>query len=240
MDRVGIQPGTGTMMTPEGKAQYVAFLQSQTWLDKDQASDVALPGIRMDLGIPENPANAWLERCVAAWLMGPTPEWQQASDKQQQFLQQAQQAFTQQQAMTPQMPGVPPAQFQPPPMGPLPTPFPVLPNLTEIPVAQAVVKRLSALMFDPRYADTKKYPPAWQKVVTDVYSQARQAQIPPIIPKVDIRGIANDATTLGQEEAAHPTPLQPGQQAASSAPQPAQAPHGVAHMGVPGMPKIPA
>jgi hypothetical protein len=234
IDQIGIQPGTGTMMTPEGKAQYVAFLQQQQWMDQDQASDVALPGIRADLGIPENPANAWLERCIGAWLRGPTPEWTAAQQKQAQLVQAAQQAFTQQQAMTPQMPGVPPAQFTPPQMAPLPSPFPALPNLTEIPIAQAVVKRLSSLLFDPRYADTAKYPPAWQKLVTDVYSQARQAQIPPIIPKVDIRGIANDATTLGQEEAAHPTPLQPGQPAASSKPQPQ-----VATMGQQPHPAIP-
>ena len=212
IDQIGIQPGTGTMMTPEGKAQYVAFLQSQQWLTQDQASDVALPGIRMDLGIPENPVQSWLERCVSAWLMGPTPAWVQESEQQaqtlasqQQQVQTAQQAYTAQ-AQQNQLHGIATLPFTPPqfqPMNPLPTPFPSLPTLTEIPVAQAVVKRLNALMFDPRYADTQKYPSAWQKLVTDVYAQARQAQIPPPPPaKVDIKGVAADAPTLEAEEAA--------------------------------------
>lgn len=227
IDTIGIQPGTGTMMTPEGKAQYVAFLQQQKWLDQDQASDVALPGIRADLGIPENPAVAWLERCVSAWMMGPTPEWTQAQQAQAQQIQQAQQAY-QAQAQQFQQAGQQPPAFQPPQLPPLPSPFPNLPTLTEIPVAQAVVKRLGALMFDPRFADTKKYPAPWQALVTNVYSQARTAQIPPNIPKIEIRGQAKDAQTLSEEEGATPSQAKP------------QQPQGVAHQTAPPMPRIAA
>lgn len=91
VDQVGIQPGTGTMMTPEGKAQYVAFLQSQQWMDPSQASEVALPGIRMDLGLPENPFEQSIERAVGSWLEGPPDGWVQAKQEQDQVMQQYQQ-----------------------------------------------------------------------------------------------------------------------------------------------------
>jgi hypothetical protein len=94
VDRVGIQPGTGSMMTPEGKAQYIAFLQSQQWMLPDQAAEVALPSIRMDLGLPTEPVIAALEREVTAWLKGPPEGWVQA---QQQYMQ-AKAAYDQQQA----------------------------------------------------------------------------------------------------------------------------------------------
>ncbi len=183
--------------------------------------------------VTENPATAWIERCVGAWLQGPSPEWVQESQRQAQEVEQAQAQWQQQAQANPLLATVHP--FAPPQFAPLPSPFPTLPNLSEIPVATVVVKRLSALMFDPRYADTKKYPPAWQALVVNVYNQARQAQIPPPTPpRVNINATADNAETLSAEEAAKPqagpAPQQPQQ----------QAPHGVAHQAMPAMPRIPA
>lgn len=94
----------------------------------------------------------------------------------------------------PQAQPAPPAQPPTPP----PSPFPNLPTLSEISVAQAIVKRLRSLIFDPRFA---QQPVEWQSCVIDVYNAARQAQIPPPPPpKVDIRGMATDAPTLEAEE----------------------------------------
>lgn len=86
IDNIGIQPGTGTMMTPEGKAQYVAFLQSQNWMTPDTAAEVALPGIRMDLGLPENPFEQAIERAIGTWLQGPPDGWVEAKQEQDQLM----------------------------------------------------------------------------------------------------------------------------------------------------------
>ena len=96
VDRVGVQPGTGTMMTPEGKAQYIAFLQTQQWLKPDEAAEVALPSIRMDLGLPKNPFEQAIERSVGVFLKGPPDGW---VDAQKAYLQQQQQYDAQQQAV---------------------------------------------------------------------------------------------------------------------------------------------
>lgn len=103
VDRVTVQPGTGTMQTAESKAQYVAFLQQQQWLAPDQAADVALPGIKLSLGLPEDPFVAGIDREIAAFLKGPPKGWVEANQQyqlqlhayqgqQQQVLQQQQQA----------------------------------------------------------------------------------------------------------------------------------------------------
>lgn len=174
VDRIGIQPGTGSMMTPEGKAQYTAFLQGQGWLLPDAAAEVAMAGVRLDLGIPENPAEAAIERSVGVWLKGPSSEWIAAKQQENAATQLAQQqyqaqlpALTQQYAAVGQAP--PPFQAQP---SQLATPFPPRPNDDEPAVATATVKRLSKLMFDPRYAEQ---PPEWRQVVDETYQRARGA-----------------------------------------------------------------
>lgn len=113
VDQIGIQPGTGTMMTPEGKAQYVAFLQSQQWMQPDQAAEVALPGIRMDLGLPENPFEQSIERAVGTWLEGPPEGWMEAKQGQDQLMQGYQSDLAQWQSGQTPMPA--PAPAQPPP-----------------------------------------------------------------------------------------------------------------------------
>ncbi len=74
-DRLGLQPGTGTMMTPEGKAQYIAFLQQQRWMQPDEGAEIVLPGIRMDLGLPENPFEQAIERSIGVFMKGPPQGW---------------------------------------------------------------------------------------------------------------------------------------------------------------------
>lgn len=117
-------------------------------------------------------------------------------------VQQAQVTY-QQQAQIAQTRGVAVPPFQPPqfpPLPALPTAFPSLPNATEIPIATAIVKRLSELMLDPRFSQK---PAPWQQTVTTVYTQARSAEIPPPPPaQVKISGLAADAPTLEAEEAA--------------------------------------
>lgn len=203
VDRIGIQPGTGSMMTPEGKAQYIAFLQSQQWLQPDQGAAVALPGIKMDLGLPEDPYEASIEREVAVWLQGPDASWTQASDAQQQQTAQAQQQY---QAQLPELTqqyasvGQQPPAFQPLPLPPLPSPFTPRPNDAEPAKATVVMKRLSKLFEDPQYA---KFPPAWQALPVAPYQTAVQAlQPPPQLPHGVSITAKGDETTIAREEEA--------------------------------------
>lgn len=199
VDRIGVQPGTGTMMTPEGKANYVAFMQGQQWMAPDQAAEVALPGIRMDLGIPENPVDAALERSVGAFLEGPPKGWLDAKKAQMAQVQAAQQAY-QVTAQNAHAMGQPVPAFQPPPMAPLPNPFQPRPNDDEPAVALATVKRLSKLMFDPQYSAKD---PMWQSVVNDRYMAARTAlQPPPQLPHGVTISAKGDPPNIAQEEQA--------------------------------------
>lgn len=170
IDRIGIQPGTGTMMTPEGKAQYVAFLQGQQWMTPEEAAKVALPGIKMDLGIPENPYKEAIERAVALWLQGPTDEWMNAAKQQQQATEQAD-ATAQQQFVAGE------EVQQPAQQTPLPTPFTPRPNDTRPDVAMIYAQRLSELFVDPQYA---AQPPSWQKLVEEAYARYEAALVPQV------------------------------------------------------------
>lgn len=71
IDEIGIEPGTGTMMTAEDKANYVSFLQGQNWIAPDKAADIGVIGIARDLGLPTDSVKAAIERAVALWLKGP-------------------------------------------------------------------------------------------------------------------------------------------------------------------------
>lgn len=238
VDRIGIQPGTGTMMTPEGKAQYIAFLQAQQWLPPDEAAKVALPNIKMDLGLPQNPYQQAIERSVATFLQGPSPSFVEAQQKQQQAVQMAQQqyqsAVAQIQAQAPAgTPQVAPPPFQPPPLPPLPGPFTPRPNDIEPKVAAIYAARLSELFVDPQYA---KQPPGWQQVAIDAYQRYMQVLMPPpqIPPNVHISEVAPDPQTLvAAEQAASSGKAPPGQPQMppkAPAPKPAPIPGPAAHL----------
>lgn len=181
IDNLRIQPGTGTLMTPEGKAQYTGFLQGQQWITPEDAADIALPGARTLLGLPESPIEQALEREIGVWMQGPSEEWKASYAQQKgqydQSVQQAQ-ASIQQQTQQAQVTGMqPPMPPQIPPFQPnLPSPFVPRANDQEPRVAKAIAKRLSNLMFDPQYA---AQPPEWRSLVDQKYTAAVQALTPP-------------------------------------------------------------
>lgn len=105
---VGIQAGTGTMMPPDQKVQYIANLKAEGFFaDPLEAADAARATFAERLGLPDDPHSQYIERCVALWLQGPpadqpgqvpwAQQWQQytqqkqAYDAQQQQMQQQQQ-----------------------------------------------------------------------------------------------------------------------------------------------------
>ena len=156
IDDIGIASGSGTMMTAEDKANYVAFLQEQEWLSPDRAAEIGVGGIARDIGLPRDSIEAGVERSVGLWLKGPPndqwvpqyQQWKQAQTQyqaaQQQFMQ-ASQLWTQAQQMRAIAAGGPP----PPALGP------------EDQNAHAMVAYQSALL----------------------WLQANASQIPPMMPQ---------------------------------------------------------
>lgn len=99
IDDIGIEPGTGTTMTPEGKAQLAQFAQGAGWLSQADAAKVGLMGVSRDLGLPPDPIMEAVERSVGTWLKGPPQGWEEENQQLQPALQayaQAQQQFAHQ------------------------------------------------------------------------------------------------------------------------------------------------
>ena len=55
-------------------------------LPQDEAADAARPWFSGKLGLPANPHEQYIERCIDAWLEGPPPEWEQEWTQYQQAL----------------------------------------------------------------------------------------------------------------------------------------------------------
>lgn len=218
IDTIGIEPGTGTMMTPTDKANSLAFMQSQRWLTPDQSADIIVSALSRDLGLPPDAIQQSIDRAVSLWLDGPSPQWVQQMQVYQQGLQQAQAQY-QQMAQAAQRHGlpVPPQPPQAPPPAPPVNPFAPKPNDTEPAVAMKWMKRLSRLMLDPAY---DAQPPEWQALVNQKYQVAAQALQPPpqIPPNVKITAMG-DASTIGAEEQAAIHGVQPGSAAPPAPPQ---------------------
>lgn len=97
---VGMQSGTGTMLPPEQKVNYIATLQQQGMLPPDEAADAARPTFAQRLGLPDNPFQQAIERSITLFLKGPPEGWLEQYAQYEQAMQQFQ---MQQQAMAPQL-----------------------------------------------------------------------------------------------------------------------------------------
>lgn len=69
--KVGIKAGTGTGLTQDGKVQYLGNLAAEGFIPREEAMDAARPSFAKRLGIPANPHEQWVSRCVDSWLDGP-------------------------------------------------------------------------------------------------------------------------------------------------------------------------
>lgn len=165
VDEVGIEPGTGSMMTPEGKANLVAYAQSMGWMPVRQAAKVGLTGVTRELGLPEDATEQAIEREMALWFKGPPNEEWLASAQQYQ----TQLAAYNELVQAGQASGQPVTEPAPTPPW---TPFRARPNDDEPVVAEAWREALSQAMMSPEYA---AQPPEWQQVLNTRYTQARQA-----------------------------------------------------------------
>ena len=227
--KVSVKAGTGTMMSPDAKVQYLGNLVASRMLPPDEAADAARESFSRRLGLPPDPQQQRVERQITTWLDGvPSPDWlhqaqafnqatavaqQQTAAQQQQFAmaQQAhQQAATN--AATSKLPhlGVapqPPAPVQPvdpqtgQPMSAPWSPFAPLPMDDEPPIAAMRQARLRKLMAT---AEFSAQPPEWQQLVTAEYGRMRNAvaaaQPPAPLPKGVAIDVKSDPSTVGQAE----------------------------------------
>lgn len=69
--KVAVKAGTGTMLAPDQKVQYLAGLSQSGLLTKEEVADAARQTFAKKLGIPADPHEQYVERCVEAWLKGP-------------------------------------------------------------------------------------------------------------------------------------------------------------------------
>lgn len=196
VDSVGIEPGTGTMRTPEGKANLVGFAQAQGWLDAKKGATIGLAGITRELGLPPDPTEQAIDRAIGVWLKGPPEGWE---DEYNAYAQE-QQALAPQLAEYNQLASLAQQSGQPmtaqPPQGQVPAPFtPFVPkvNDSEPRVAEMWVEKLSETMMGPEYS---AQPKPWQEQLDQRYLQMRQHL---------------QAAQMAAAQAAQPQQPQPGQ-----------------------------
>lgn len=196
---VGIKAGTGTMLPPDQKVQYMGNLVQSQLLSLDEAKEAARQAFAERLGIADNPHEQYVERCVNAWLKGPpqppasapgqppAPTWpqqwqtyQQQKQQVDQANQQAQTAYQQQiaplqtQNATRQQAGLPPLPLPPAP-APQPEPqapwhpFQPRPNDNEPAIAAIWAYRLSKVMSTVKF---DQFGPEWAQPLTMRYQAA--------------------------------------------------------------------
>lgn len=186
---VGIKAGTGTMMPPDSKVQYLGNLVQSQLLDKDEAVEAARQSFAERLGLADNPHEQYVERCVTTWLNGPPPPqpsqvpgqppvewkqlWQQYTQQKQAVDQanQAAQAAYAPHAQAAQASGMQPP--PPPPQQPEPPapwhPFQPRPNDSEPALAALWQYRLSKVMSSVKF---DAFGPEWAAPLTMRYQAA--------------------------------------------------------------------
>lgn len=179
---VAVMAGTGTLMAPAEKQQYLSFAQQAAWIDPDEASEAGRSSIADDLGLQTSPAEDAIKREIAQWMQGPPkpemdpatgqpamdpmtgapkPTWAQQSAAYEQEQQRI--------AQTPVAEGQPPMQ----PSVPAPwSPFMVRPTDEDPSVAKRQYKILRDFCYTSDYA---KQPPEWRAVFDQRVAQAQFA-----------------------------------------------------------------
>ena len=175
---VAILAGTGTLMDPQSKQNFLVGAQNNGWLDIEEAAEVGRSMSADDLGVRRSAHEDTIKRELAIWTKGPpqgepdpvtgqpTSDWTQQAQaynaEQQQLQAQAQQA---------QAAGQQPQAAQPT----MPAPWsPFMPRPTDD--DPAVAKRQYAILRDfIASSDYSKHPPEWRALIDQRYVLARQA-----------------------------------------------------------------
>lgn len=69
--KVAIKAGTGTGLTEDNKVQYLGNLTANQFVDLEEAKESARPSFSKRLGLPANPHEQYVSRCIDSWLDGP-------------------------------------------------------------------------------------------------------------------------------------------------------------------------
>ena len=167
---VTVRPGTGTLMPPAEKVNYVSQLQSIGYIDADEAIDVARPAFASQLGVPDSPHVQRIERQVSSWLEGPPEGWEEQAQAYQlqvvQHAQMAQMAFDAGQMVPPE------------PEAPW-SPFESVPVDFEPAVAMIRKRRLGHVMAGVAYA---AQPQAWRAILDQAFEQMKMVAAPQPMP----------------------------------------------------------
>lgn len=176
---VAIQAGSGTLMSPAEKQQFVALAQGQAWLDPDEAAEVGRSTVADDLGVQSSPHEDSIRRELAQWSEGP-PEPAASADPRAPPMPtwaEQKQAYDQEQAQIQQMAATAAAHGQPtqPPATATPAPWsPFLPRPTD--EDPSVAKRQYKVLRDfIASSDYSKHDPAWRSLVDARFQQAMYA-----------------------------------------------------------------
>lgn len=162
--QVSVKPGSGTLLPPAERVNFVLQLRDAGLVDEDQTDLVARRAYQAMLGTNDNPHRQRIERQVDSWLEG-MPDGYEASV--QQYQQQVV-AHAQQAQMEMQTQGM---VTTPEPQAPW-TPFATLPMDAELPIATIRKRRLAHLMATTAFTEQ---PPVWQQVVIAAYEEAVEA-----------------------------------------------------------------
>lgn len=180
---VAILPGTGTLMAPQDKQNFLVGAQSNGWVDPEEAAEVGRSAVADDLGLRSSPHEDTIKRELAAWAKGPPkPEMdpttgqpavdQMTGQPKPSWIQQAQAHQAEQQQIQAQAQADPNA---PPMQAKAPAPWsPFLPRPTDD--DPAVAKRQYVVLRDfIASSDYSKQEPEWRALLDQRYVMARQA-----------------------------------------------------------------
>lgn len=154
--KVRIKSGTGTLMGPDQKVQYLANLVAGQLLPAEEAIDAARQSYSSRLGLRANPHEEYVSRCVEAWLDGPPEGWSPGGVQADPMGQPVIDIATGQPQVTP----------------PSWSPFVARPNDTEPRIAALWLKATSDAMSTVKYSS---FPPEWRALLDQQYNQSRQA-----------------------------------------------------------------
>ncbi len=197
--KVTIKAGTGTLLSPGRKTQFLANGIQAGIIDPAEGRDAVRSSFAKQLGMPDDPHVQRVERQIDAFMKGPpSAEWanQYLAWKGAMEQAQVQQQAAQQQAQAQTAATGVPAQLAPvaPPQIPEPwQPFDISPTDDEPQIATLRRIRIGKLIDEARF---QAFPPAWRDTAIQSYQLARGAE-----------AAAAQAAAL----AAHPMPAQPPQ-----------------------------
>jgi hypothetical protein len=171
---VTIAKGSGTMMSPSAKQEWMAGLQQYQWIAPLDAAEAIRGGITGMLGIQDNPHLMRIRRATVEWKKGPPEGWQPPQPQMQPVVdpttgQPAVDPTTGEPAMEPQMD---PATGQPVMGPPNYNPFEPRVNDEEPEVAQVRVRELSRLLASTA---VDRHPPEWRQLLDAEYERMAYA-----------------------------------------------------------------